>query len=357
MVTAFLIFFVVANYVSSEAPASSTLMIVIAFALLIHGTIATAQYLSGSSTWLSVLGEMNLPSQWGEQELSRAGGLMGHPNSLASLILLLVPVAALYALFTTHVTRRCIAFVGAGAGMVTLLITYSRSAWIALPLGVFVTARSSLKLLRQCPPKQKRTILAVGVALIFIIAMAVIASSSSIRERIETSDEGSARSRIDMMIDAFAMIEDNYIAGVGLNNYSVVIPKYDITGIHRAWKATTVHNLFLLIAAETGLASMLLFIVIMYLIIRAGGRVLAACRLSADVICVAGLRLGIVCFLIVSTVDPAYRFYPGLQRTLWLVLGLLAGYVSLYERRKPVPLACSKNRITTRFGQASHSHV
>jgi O-antigen ligase len=187
--------------------------------------------------------------------------------------------------------------------------------------------------------------------------MAVIASSSSIRERIETSDEGSARSRIDMMIDAFAMIEDNYIAGVGLNNYSVVIPKYDITGIHRAWKATTVHNLFLLIAAETGLASMLLFIVIMYLIIRAGGRVLAACRLSADVICVAGLRLGIVCFLIVSTVDPAYRFYPGLQRTLWLVLGLLAGYVSLYERRKPVPLACSKNRITTRFGQASHSHV
>lgn len=327
MVSNILIYFVVANYVASERPSPHRLTIVIAVAILIHGAVAVIEQQTGATLGMSWLGEGDLRAEWGDQLLPRAGGLMGYPNGLAVLMLLYGSVTLLAALFSSAGKLRSLLPLSAAMSIMVLLITYTRSAWTALGLGAAVTVPTAIRLLRNSSARQKRRIQRLAVAFLFCAAVAGVACRSSLAERLTQSDAGSAESRVDMMIDALAMIKDNWLIGVGLNNYSVAIWKYDVTGIHRAWGATAVvHNLFLLIAAETGIASLAIFCFLLYRVLRKGRQRLAAHAITPEAVLIAGLRLGIICFLIQSGADAAYRFSPGLQRTLWLFMGLMTGY-------------------------------
>ncbi len=64
--------------------------------------------------------------------------------------------------------------------------------------------------------------------------------------------------RLPLIKSAFLMIKDNFIVGVGLNNFLVKLPKY-ISG-SQVYFFQPVHNLFLLLLAETGIIGLLIFL-------------------------------------------------------------------------------------------------
>ena len=359
MATNILLFFVVTSYVASERPRVNTFMTVIAVAILIHGAVAIIEQQSGTSMGISLMGEGDLQTKWGDQNLARSGGLMGYPTLLAPLMLLYGSVAGAAGLFLPREREwqgsllGSLLTVSAVTSLAVLVITYTRSAWIALVLGIALALPTTIRLFKNSSSAQKRRVL--RIAAVFFIAAVVAGASlrSSITERLTRSDSGSAASRVDMMKDAVAMIQDNWLTGVGLNNYSVAMWRYDVTGVHRWWGANVVvHNLFLLIAAETGIPSLVIFCLLIYRVLRKGRRSLAVRAISPEAILIAGLGLGIICFLIQSCADASYRFSPGLQRTLWLFMGLLVGYAGWSESRQECPNRRSPLRHEVDWGSA-----
>lgn len=331
MVIGFLIYFLIANYIVSERPPIAWVIGVLMASLIVQAGIGILQHYYEGTLGLNFFGEMELnPAQWGQQEISRACGLMGHPNALGALILLLVPIAGLTALFTTEWKLRCWALLATGLSVVALIITYSRSAWAGFILGTCLVAPIGCRrLFRSVSPAQKRRVLAAGGGLLLASIICVAFFASSIQRRLQVDDYGSAESRIPMMVDALQVIQQNYVLGVGLNNYSGVVLKYNVTGIHRQWQATVVHNIYLLMAAETGVMSLLLFLLFVFrVLLRTGSSINPSNAIEGSVL-VLGAKVGITSFLILSLADPAWRFYPALQWTFWFLAALIVAHSPL----------------------------
>jgi O-antigen ligase len=72
--------------------------------------------------------------------------------------------------------------------------------------------------------------------------------------------------RWQLMVAAFSMIQDNFFFGVGLNNFIVKLSNYWIPEAYRLWQP--VHNLYLLIFAETGIFVFILVSVFIFLSVK-----------------------------------------------------------------------------------------
>jgi O-antigen ligase len=142
----------------------------------------------------------------------------------------------------------------------TLILTYSRGAFLALGVGGLAT----LYLCFFRRSKHPVVSLIGSMVLMVILFVASMALVSPLRQRFFEEDYGAARTRIPMSWVALNIIRHHPWLGVGLGNYTFEAPFYDISreGISYEFPQP-VHNEFLLIAAEQGLPSLLLFLVIL----------------------------------------------------------------------------------------------
>ena len=67
-------------------------------------------------------------------------------------------------------------------------------------------------------------------------------------------------SRITLAKGAFAMIQGHPLLGVGANNYSLSMPEYDPFDFGNQRRVVIVHDIYLLVAAETGLVGLAAFL-------------------------------------------------------------------------------------------------
>ena len=176
------------------------------------------------------------------------------------------------------------------------------------------------------------------IAILVSIFLVVIMCYGTISRRVMLDDRGSAASRIPMMVDAIKIIGENPLVGVGINNYALVVPKYDITGIHREWHATTVHNLFLLVTAESGIVAGLAFTIFWILVLIQAWRLIRL-QDSAYVSLGIVLFMSVTSFIMVHQVDPNYRFYPAVQRQIWLIAGIVTAATRLIDRKQTESVA------------------
>lgn len=324
--------------------------------LALEAGFGILQHFHEGSLGLRLFGEMEMdPSQWGpEVMISRAGGLMGNPNALGALLITLFPIAALTAVFAEVWKLRLFAIFVSVMSVVALLFTYSRSAWIGCLLGTILMAPLGMRRLfglssaiNKC--RAKAVLLCLGLGLSVVILM----FATLIQERFGMDDYGSASSRIPMMVDALEVIKHNYLLGVGLGNYSSVILNYDVTGFHREWQATIVHNIFLLIAAETGPLSLLVFAWIVLRVLRRTPNPANSGSGVMQGVLVLGAKCGVVSLLVFSTIDPAFRVYPGLQRVFWCLLALITALSELGA----VPLLTRTHESRTPFEQRFNRSV
>jgi O-antigen ligase len=243
--------------------------------------------------------------------LLRVGGTVGSPNTAAAYLSIVLIAAA--SVFFARV-QRGLKWLAAGLlalGSVALIYTYSRGGWMAF----------ALALIGLCwiGARRRKLSLAAPALTLAILALLAFPFYGVISDRVFGNDNGSAESRIPLNDLALRISADHPLLGVGPNNFTVAMDSYLTPEFRRAF-LYAVHNKFLLVLSETGIAGLVAYSAFLLGALRNGwqtwkirDRVLSPLAL--------GLTSAIAGHMVQMTVEP-FRGRP-LQQLLWLIAAVL----------------------------------
>ncbi|MAL18371.1 MAG: hypothetical protein CL670_02840 [Balneola sp.] len=249
------------------------------------------------------------------QKLMRSSGDALDPNIFASNYFL--PTMILMAFFSMEKSfmKRLALFGLIGLIIGSVLLTYSRSSWVAIAIGTFVVIYYT---------KNYRILVYMFVA--FLLAFS---ASESIRQLTLSflerfinifagSSDDSSKYRILLGVTAIYMILDSYLMGIGFQGFSTVFKTYhpsDTTlGIYEP------HNQFYAVFAELGIIGFCLFMGILYVI---GKTAISSIKLSGDVTAERAISVSLFATFIAYLVF--YNFLGGMyyNSILFVVIGLI----------------------------------
>lgn len=249
--------------------------------------------------------------------LVRPSGLFDHPIVYADMLLLMLPVLVGAAVVQRSRLQRFVLLGVAAIGATGLALTLSRGAWI----GTAIAAATMLVwMVRQrvlTPAMLRRTLTGAAVAAVLL----AIAFGPRVYERLTGSNEGNLRVRFELNWIAVSMVAANPVAGIGLSHFIDEMERYDPTNVKKYFPAT-VHNLYLLEAAETGVPGLLLMLAVFGAVLVCGAaRVGTMVDPLSRVVAIA-LLSGLVGFMVSQLADFSHRIEP-LRSLIWAGVGLL----------------------------------
>lgn len=190
-----------------------------------------------------------------DQYLGRSSGPFGIPNSLAALLLLLLPATGALAFRRQATLLGRILF-----GWLTVVfllglgLTVSRGAWLGLAIALTVWPLVGLRL-----SWWRRGAIAVGVAAsLALVGGAVYVGSPLVRERFsQLARDRGERSRPILWRAAWRMLEEHPVAGAGAGSFNVRFEKYRPEGflLQPGWA----HNDYLNTLSDYGAIGFALF--------------------------------------------------------------------------------------------------
>ncbi len=292
-------------------------------------------------------------------------GFSGNRNLFGSLLVLLTPWAG-FCFFQNKGAWRVLALAGLALGGIALVLSQTRSAWLAFAL-MFLAFQALLLLKRQqfSPTfrKQWRYAVLAGLLGVFLAVGLAFAGgkgsqlASSLKWRVQTfvrlpaadaepanEAERNARERIYVWKHTVQMIADHPVLGVGAGNWRVRFPEYggssapSFEGIDQM--RIRPHNVYLGIAAEAGLAALLLYLAMGGLALAAAW--VAARRAGSE----NGALLAILLFsgLLAAAIDMGFSFPT--ERPEHNLLLLLYAAMALNLAGGAAPPALSGGRRT-----------
>lgn len=312
----------------------------LACGLLIQAGIGIAQYARRGDVGLQWLGEATMTTLDYANKATymdggatfRIGGLLGHPNLLAGFIAMVAPM--LLAMLMTRLKLVWKIAIGAvlAAALVALLLTLSRSGWLAFALTVPIVVGL---MLRDRRSRQRALAgIVVGMAVGLVAAMA---TAPAILRRFTQSDPGAVDFRWEWMGVAWSMICDHPLLGVGLNSFVQHLPgRTDYGGalaLTRQFGTNwpVVHDIYLLIWAEQGTIGFACFVLLLVGLVRTGWRNAARC---ADP-WLHALNVGALAGLCANMVDGFGSFFlrqmPG-ARLFWIIAAIIVA-TQIWQRR------------------------
>lgn len=284
----------------------------ISFSLILFGIIGIVQFLKGASLGgvFYFLGErtfsLGTPSIstmaiFGREYLMPYS-TFPHPNSLAGYFL----VSTIFLLGSVKKSDYKLVLISLFVAVVTLILTFSLGVAVALVccLILFFVRRN----------------LAIGI--FFTVFLLSLISPIFIHNPSGLYSESYFR-RAVLIESAGKMISQAPLLGVGLNNFLVKLPeKGDYPSV--TWWLQPVHNIFLLVFAETGIVGLLFFF---YLIFRAFNKSLETGNPSTLLGMVSlsnhwKLEIALLAILITGVVDHYWLTLQQNQLLFALVLGL-----------------------------------
>ena len=263
----------------------------------------------------------------------RLAGTFKMPNDLGAYLVILLPIAIGYSVVSWRAPRnwRLIAVLGIllcvmGAN---LALTLTRAAWI----GVFA---ATIYIAIYFQRKLLWGLLALLLLSPFLMPQTVKDRFETIRQR----PSGFMSERPQWWKTSAQLIAKYPITGIGLGRFRHEYQLHAPAGVHH--KPYHAHNIYLHIAVEQGIPSLILFLAILFLIFRQ----LSALRKRDDFWC-SGLFIGGSGFLISAFVyglaDQIFHQRPLL--IFWFLIGLIF-YVS--------DLDSSRERRSTFLTQVDH---
>ena len=187
------------------------------------------------------------------QKTLRAYSTFSHPNSFAGY-LGVVLVLFLPLLFKGKLSKRFVAALL--LVLAALLLSASLAAVVSLSL-VFL----GYTLVRQKVNWTRKLSTTVLVSLVLLSMLMPALAKNYYKETSRLAE--SLSKRISLSISAGQMFSEQPLFGVGLNNYVGRLPQ-DNTATPVIWWLQPVHNLVLLVLAETGIVGALIFVGILY---------------------------------------------------------------------------------------------
>ena len=267
-----------------------TLLLVSSLAILEAG-IGIGQVIKQGDLGLAVLGESSISTfDPGTSKIAvlggrviRASGTLPHPNMYAAFLLIgFISLCYLYVRadgklyhfsgrpkFKTFVrnpyfkVRLCLA-VGIFIVSAGLLFSFSRGGWLATTLSALVLLGllAGVKTYRRAAGRLFLLLVASAV-LLFVLAAPFIVSRASL-----PLTDRSLTERV--LYNGMALyLTGVYPLGLGIGNYAMFTAAnglFQTIGLTRIWQWQPVHNLYLLIAAEIGIAGLLCFLIFLGMI-------------------------------------------------------------------------------------------
>jgi O-antigen ligase len=277
------------------------------------------QFLTGSfGTSFLGFGQAAVQNIVGGVDDVRISGPIGDPNFYAQLLVMLTPLALDRAFAESRRSRRLAAWGAVGAMAASIVFTFSRGGILAL--GVVVL----LMLLRR--PAHWRALAALGLAAVLAVPFlpaGYLDRLTTIGQvgTVESTTDVSIRGRTAEAGAGWGMFMDHPLTGVGLGNYSGHYQEYARSlGIEVKRVDREPHNLFLEVAAETGLPGLVAFGAMVggaFWALAAARRRWRAASREAE----AGMAYAIGVALVGWLATSAF-LHLDFARPLWLLLGI-----------------------------------
>jgi O-antigen ligase len=299
----------------------------VGFALLafIQTGIAGLQSKTGTTLGVAVIAQSDelIARNFDIGESPRPSGSTGHPVFFAALMAQIGLLGLALALGSRHRVRY-VALAAAAASLVAIILAQSRAALVA---SLVVSGLVYLWYVRRGQLSGKAILLTVAMiglgALLFrgYLADRIAANFGTDHFELEVA------SRMELNHVALAVIEDAPVFGHGLNNYEQVLHRYDVYGM--IFADNPVHNLYLLVLAETGVLGLLgmavTFVVLVATALRLAG---------ANDPLLASLGVGAVAIYAFFAIEELSVFSLRQEIPLlafWIISGLVAAGVQMAE--------------------------
>ncbi len=283
------------------------LLIALLAGLVVQGVIGLFQYTTGTDFGLELYTVGNL---------RRVSGTVGWPNTYGTYAAAILSLGFSLWVFGADSRLRLPAIVASILGVSALVISFSRGAWISLVASMLVI----LLLAWRTGRLSKKALFRIAGSLVVVATIAML-FSGSISSRISEvrSDLYVLSDRMKLNQVAMNMIRSRPILGVGINTFVNEMGGFDTTGIS-AYFPQPVHNVYLLVAAETGLIGLLLFICLLVVVlqdclklIRGADHFLAVCGI--------GVLSSLVVLMVSNLADDHLRTEV-LYGLFWVLIGL-----------------------------------
>jgi O-antigen ligase len=199
----------------------------------------------------------------------RSTGPMGDPNYFAQIMVVLIPIALERFLHEKKNSLRLIALWSFAVSVLTVMFTYSRGGFLAMVIGVILV-------LIYYPPKQFQIPVIIISVIVFISLLPpnYLDRLSTLTDLFQPRgtlriEERSLQGRLSENLAALEMIKANPLFGVGLNSYKYLFPVYSKRlGLALVATEREAHNLFLEVAAETGVIGFSVFIFVLFVCLQ-----------------------------------------------------------------------------------------
>jgi O-antigen ligase len=236
----------------------------LAAAMALQAVVALPQFALGRSLGLERLGEITVKAAWpgasvvmvGEQRWLRAYGLAQHPNLLGGCMMVMLLVVVGFYLGQSG-WRRVPLLPALGLGFSTLLLTFSRAAWLGTVLGGVMMLVLLLWTRRQRHWSLHGSSIVLLVAL-FLTLGAVFAAVNwpLLQPRLGLASQGveirSVESRAMQIEAAWVLIQKRPYLGVGIGNFPTALYRLAREAVAAYPVFQPVHNVALLSTAELG---------------------------------------------------------------------------------------------------------
>ncbi|MBQ6789739.1 MAG: O-antigen ligase family protein [Clostridia bacterium] len=293
----------------------------------LYGIVQYAFGTFGANAWLD--------SDLFEGIAGRAVATLENPNMLGEYLVLILPMALALFLVKDGGNKKY-SFMCTATMAMCLLLTWSRGAWLGFifAIVVFLIIWS----------KRSMWIFAAGIislpVLPFILPDSIINRFTSIGNMADSSTSY----RVSIWRGAVHMLRDNFFSGIGVGEsaWYKVYPDYTLPGIEAAPHS---HNLFIQIALEQGIFGLIVFLIILFLLVRISFNLFARMTKKSDSITevyryntrlmIAGPLCGLAGVLLQGLTDYSWYNYR-VYLIFWLVLGLIPALVKSSDRETSV---------------------
>lgn len=209
------------------------------------------------------------PLEWSAYvDVSRARSTLGNAAFLGAYLALIVPIAGRLSLVQSEDRRwRVVHGAASVAGAIALLTTQTRGAWLGAVGGIVVVAACEARTLRD---RRRRAAALVGAGVVVIVLLATV---SPFAERIRSIGDPSTltgRGRLLQWERTVDLVAERPVLGWGPDTYAFAFPRFIDAEFERTVGREVVpdraHNLFLDVAASSGVIGVGVLLVVLTLV-------------------------------------------------------------------------------------------
>jgi O-antigen ligase len=288
------------------------------FSMLIHSFLGIYQFFSQGTFANKYLGiAEQVSSQGGVSVLEggfgrllRAYGGFSHPNIFGGF--LVIAILTLISIYLQKKKKSILFYFTLIILFSALILTFSRSAFLALFLSLFI-----LLIYSVFKKVETKKVVSTLLILVLVSSVSFVIFNDFLKTRIQGQERLELKSSAERVVlkgQALELLNKNWFLGTGINNYIFAVHE-EADDILNIWEYQPVHNVYLLILVELGILGLFFYAYLLtYSLYKA---------FSSNDITKSILGLVVLTIIIINFFDHYFwTYWSGLAIT-FLIIGLI----------------------------------